>query len=170
MTAEIVTTGDPDRIDFKTLAKLPPCHIKVTCTRLNLELTLWYLKQVIAKLVDLEIKEIYGQANKNYHPNLLFLGTTLTTLRLEHVKLNPDWTPNSVTTLYLEDCMSVKRLDLHKFTNITRFVARDTYFKEGLELPPLITDLEMSETKFDASTLPNLERVSGSGIYNLPWS
>ena len=168
VTAEYVTIGDPDKISFDTLAKLPPCHIRVTSTIAKLELALWRLKQVAVKLLRLEIDGIRRTDFKYDCPDLRFLGTTLTKLCLRYLSVNPETIPTTVTRLRFRMCEINNFLDFTNFINLTHF--ETTHCGVGMKLPQLIISLWIDEGVFDASTLPNLKRVLGYGIVNPPWS
>lgn len=167
VTAEAVATGDPETISFTTLAKLPPCHIRVTCNMVNMKLTFWHLEQVTVKLVDLHLKNL-DKRRRVYHPDLHFLGSTLKTLRLDYLYVFSDYIPTTLTNLHLLQCDSY--IDLAEFTNLTHIEVIGCLGVSVKELPPLIVSLKMNEVEFDASTLPNIEHVFGNKISNLPWS
>lgn len=44
VSAEYVITGDTEKIDFDTLAKLPPCDIHVDTSPGLMQLTGWHLQ------------------------------------------------------------------------------------------------------------------------------
>lgn len=167
VTAEAVATGDPENISFATLARLPPCHIRVTCNLVNMELTFWHLKQVTVKLVDLHLKNL-DKRRRRFHPDLQFLGSTLKTLRLDYFYFFNDRIPTTLTNLHLLQCESY--IDLAAFTNLTHIEVIGCLGVSVKELPPLIVSLKMNEVEFDASTLPHIEHVFGDKITNLPWS
>lgn len=165
VTAETLVTGDTTKIDFKTLAKLPPCNIVCNCLGPYLDLTLWFLKRIPCTLLKFLIDP--RQQHDSYwpHPDFRFLGSTMVELTLENCIVDPEKLPINLTKLTLSDCEEeALPLDLREFTRLT-YLEGDN----GVILPPLMTTLRYCWW-IDPTELPNLNKVSGNQFDVLPWS
>ncbi|CAN3371959.1 hypothetical protein DIURU_002529 [Diutina rugosa] len=172
--AVVVIGNLSDVIDFDTLAKLPPCDIKVRCSRSDIDYTLGYLAHMAYKSVALDIDSFNIDMIPRHHPDFRCLGDRLTELRLLSSAVEQEYIPTSVQSLILSKCVCYDLLDLVHYTNLTEVNLDFTRFVAGVRLPPSVIDLRYyvkeDEPRLDVSNLVNLKIIDSYQVDNVRWS
>ena len=175
VSAEYVITGDTEKIDFDTLAKLPPCDIHVDTSPGLMQLTGWHLQRIPYKLLALSIDAYFKDGGQ-----LQLTGIEPSELSLTRMRLDTESIPTTVAKLSLDHCTIKLVQSFEHLLSLTHFFGKTCNFNDSLKLPQLITNLEIHHEddgsdlsdlfKFDALGLRNLRHVCHQNMANLPWS
>lgn len=175
VSPETVISADTTKIEFAELAQLPSMDIIVESSEVYLDFTLWCLRRIPFKLIELSILGRYRHKDEMIdQPDLAFLGAALTKLKLSYFVVQPEKIPTAIEDLSLEWCFIKETLDLRRHTALSRYHCLGCQRPAvKVILPSLITILDQCDHKeqlTDASRLPNLKQCEGSSITNIPWS
>ena len=167
VTPEILSKGELEKIDFYTLAKLPPCDVVVYTPAGLLELAKWHLRQVTCKLVTFVMFQVITVPA---YPIINDLGSNVKSMEFGHyVVIDPKDIPLSVTRLCFADATIKSPQNFRHLVNLTTFKSFRCDHDASFKSPLLITDLTLHQVKnssfvFDAYSLNNLKNVMGHCI------
>lgn len=185
VSAETLISGDEEKIDFATLAKLPPCDLEVDASPGLMPMTTWHLKNIPYRLLSLSVDAYVQDAGTVQFDGI---GKNLNELSLKRMRLDPKSIPTSVTKLTIDNCTITLPQSFDHLMNLTHFNGNACNFNDSFELPQLITHLVIRQKyddpdyesdlsynpelpfRFDASGLKNLKHVCHRNMVDLPWS
>ncbi|CAN3374097.1 hypothetical protein DIURU_003271 [Diutina rugosa] len=175
VSPETVITADTTKIEFAELAQLPPMDIVVESSEPYLDITLWWLRKIPFKSIELSIYERYRyKGPMTDQPDLTFLGAALTKLKLINFVVQAKKIPTAIKEISLVGCSFKETLDLCRHTALSRYHCLGCQHSAvKVKLPSSITILDQCDHEgqlTDASRLPNLKHFVGRRVTNVPWS